>query len=471
MRTQLHVLARGEQESTHQTALTLLERVGIQVKNPALYQLLRQAGAACDEAGQIVRFPPQMVVEALAETPRQWDLMDQVGNRFPLPTEQPYFVARVLLTQVLDYGQNEPRAPRKEDISNLCRLADALPEAHIVYKLDCPVTDVPKELAYLETIATVYKNSSKAVLANPINPEATRYWVELGEAATGVPIREQPLVICGMPATSPLTIDAQTGDSLIYLAKKQAPINCMTMPIAGASSPLTLAGTVAQHTAEVLAMIVAAQIINPGTPISYAGMACALNMKTGTITMASSALVLFSSALTEMAKFYGLPAMTSAHYTDTFLADVQCGVEKALPCLAGMAAGSDGGMFGGDLNDAMTISYEQLLIDYDIWTMASRVLRGVQVDSETLAQEAIERVGHGGSFLADPHTLAWLRRDEHYLGQFFNRGEQGKTMMEKAHERVQEILASSKGSSVRPEVVERIDAYVRDETERIRRRQ
>jgi hypothetical protein len=100
-----------------------------------------------------------------------------------------------------------------------------------------------------------------------------------------------------------------------------------------------------------------------------------------------------------MARHFGLPALTTATYTDTFVPDVQCGVEKALAALAGMAAGADVGMFGGDLNDAMTISYEQLLIDYEIWELAGRLLRGVGVSPDALAQEVIERVRHGGSYL------------------------------------------------------------------------
>jgi trimethylamine--corrinoid protein Co-methyltransferase len=258
------------------------------------------------------------------------------------------------------------------------------------------------------------------------------------------------------------------------LAKKGAPINCFAMPIAGASSPMTLAGTLVQHTAEVLAMITTVQLINPGTPVAYGGMACAMDMRTGDITLASSSLALFASALTTMARYYGLPAYNAATYTDAFVPDVQCGVEKAISSLVGMAAGSDVGMFGGDLNDAMTVSYEQLLIDYDIWETACRVLRGVLVDQDTLAQEVIQRVGSDGQFMADPHTLAWLRRDEHFLGRFFNRDrsrENARSMLENAHARVEHILAEGRGSySIPPQTVaERIDSYVREERDRIRR--
>jgi len=129
------------------------------------------------------------------------------------------------------------------------------------------------------------------------------------------------------------------------------------------------------------------------------------------------------------------------------------------------------GMFGGDLYNAMTISYEQLLIDYDIWEAVCRIIHGVQVDSETLAQEAIERIGHSGNWMIDHHTLSWMRRDEHVFGQSFVRGERKvkKTILEMAHERVEQMLAEKKGSPVSPDVLQNIEAYVTKEKQAIKK--
>jgi len=471
MKLSFHILGDSERETIHRTALTVLERVGLRIKGRALFDRLRRAGAPADAATQVVHLPPTLVAETLASAPRGWTWMGQAGGGLALPSQRSYFVARVLLSQVLDYGQPAVRPPRLQDIANLCRLADALPGADIVYKVDCPCSDVPAELAYLETIAAVYRNTVKPCLANPIHPLATRYWVELAEAATGRPIDQQPSVLCGMPATSPLTVDVDTGESLLYLTGKRAPINCMTMPIAGISAPITLAGALAQHTAEVLGLIAIVQMLNPGNPVSYAGMACTANMRTGTISMAA-ALPLFAAALTEMAHHFGLPALCAATYTDTFTPGVQCGAEKALAALAGIAAGSAVGTFGGDLSDAMTISYEQLLLDYAIWETAARFARGVTVTPETLGLEAIERVGHAGEFLTDAHTVHWLRGAEQSSDFIFNRDGAGpgvQTALERAHARVQQILAQGPASPVGPAALARIEAYVQEETARIRR--
>lgn len=174
MKLSSRVLSDDEREMIHRTALTILERVGLRIKSPALFARLRRAGVPADEATRVVRLPPALVAEALAAAPRSWTWMGQTSGGLPLPAQRSYFVARVLLSQVQDYGEPTVRPPRLQDIANLCRLADALPGADIAYKVDCPCSDVPADLAYLETIAAVYRNTVKPCLANPIDQRPHR---------------------------------------------------------------------------------------------------------------------------------------------------------------------------------------------------------------------------------------------------------------------------------------------------------
>lgn len=474
MKVQFNTISRDEQEMIHLAALNILERVGFRVKNSSLLRRLRQKGVQPVESNDIVYFSRQMVADAVTATPKQWIRTDLLENPLPDPVGQPYFIGRVLLNQVLDYGQNEPRSPRKQDIINMIKLVGFLPKCFIVYKVDCPCSDVPSELTYLETISTVYMNTSKHILANPINLTSARYYVEMGEAATGKSIRGQTWLSSGVAATSPLTIDRDSGDILLFLLDKGAPVNCFSMPISGVSAPVTLAGTIVQHTAEVLALITMAQMIVPGTPVGYSGMSTVMDLKKGNYAMSTPVVFLLANATITMAKYFGLPTFNPANYSDSLVSDIQCGFEKGMSSLIGMAGGSDVGMFGGDLHDAMTISYEQLLIDYDIWEAVCRIIRGVQVDSKTLAQEAMERVGNSGDWLTDPHTISWLRREEHVFGQLFVRGGNRRvkrTMLDTAHERVVKILDEDKGSPVSSDAVQRIDAYTAREKQAIQDRQ
>jgi trimethylamine--corrinoid protein Co-methyltransferase len=474
MRLQFSALSEAEQETIHEAALTILNKIGLRIKSAHLLGRLARRGVPQDATTGTVYLPPSVAAEALAVAPRTWQRADQDGSPLPDPTDQPFFIARVLLNQVLDYASSTPRPPRTRDIVNLIRLAEGLPQSRIVYKVDCPCADVPEPYTYLETIATLYRHTRKHILANPINLEATRYYVELGEAATGRPISQQPWLLCGIAVTSPLTLDQDSAESLLFLTDRRAPVNCFGMPISGASAPLTLAGMLVQHTAEVLGLISIVQLLAPGTPVGYGGMCTAMDLRTGNLSMAAPAVSLLANATVSMARHSGFPAYSPANYTDACVQDVQCGVEKAISSLLGMASGADVGMFGGDLHDAMTISYEQLLIDYEIWELASRLLRGIQVDADTLAVEAIERIGHTGDWLTDAHTLNWLRRNEHAFGTLFVRAEvarqAGASALEHAHQRVEQILTDGRPSPVPPDTVQRVEDYVTQEKRAIQAR-
>jgi len=337
MKIQVNVLSRDEQENIYLAALKILEKVGFKVKSSSLLSKLHKKDVPCTISNDIVYISSQMVADALASAPKKWLLTNLLGNPLPGPEDYPYFIGRLLLNQVLDYGHEEPRSPLKQDLINMIKLTGFLPKCHIVYKVDSPCSDVPPELTYLETISTVYANTIKHVLANPINLASARYYVEIGEVVTGKSIRGQTWLLSGVAATSPLTIDRESGDILLFLLEKGAPINCFSMPISGASAPVTLAGTVAQQTAEVLALITIAQVLVPGTPVVYGGMSTVMNLKTGNYAMATPAVFLMSNATISMAKYFGLPTFNPANYSDSLIPDIQCGVEKGISSLMGMA--------------------------------------------------------------------------------------------------------------------------------------
>lgn len=164
----------------------------------------------------------------------------------------------------------------------------------------------------------------------------------------------------------------------------------------------------------------------------------------------------------ELARFYGLPHNCPAGSVDSGLPDVQSGAEKMLTWIMRLLGGITLGIGLGSLLTGSTVSLEQMVIDADLLNCARRVLRGFQVDEKTMAEDAIARVGPGGDFLLDEHTLRWMRSDEYYLSPLANRqGPSGHTMLERAHQRVEELL-DNYTPSVSQEVVAEIEAYVRE---------
>ena len=186
-------------------------------------------------------------------------------------------------------------------------------------------------------------------------------------------------------------------------------------PAAGATSPITLAGTLVQQNAEALMGIVLTQLVNPGSPVFYSAVPVTMDMRTMSFLMGSIESGLMNAAITQMAHFYRVPCYITVGVTDSKLPDAQAAHESATTAmLAGLAGGNFIHEAFGMLDSAMTASYAQYIIDNDIIGSCLRTLRGIEINSDTLAYEVIARVGPGGHYLSDDHTVKYMRT-ENYL--------------------------------------------------------
>ena len=168
-----------------------------------------------------------------------------------------------------------------------------------------------------------------------------------------------------------------------------------------------------------------------------------MNMAAGNVSMGAPEAMLLSSAETALARYHGLSTYRPSCYSDSCYPDVQAGIEKAAFALLVVLSGADLVLMGGSLNSASLLSYEQVVIDHDVWELALRCAREIEVNDETLAYETIAAVGPGGSFVGQEHTLRWLRSGEHlYRGAFNRSGQAGeeRTMLAQAHTRARAIL-------------------------------
>jgi trimethylamine--corrinoid protein Co-methyltransferase len=188
-------------------------------------------------------------------------------------------------------------------------------------------------------------------------------------------------------------------------------------------------------------------------------------MRTAYLSMGAAETCLISSGEVALAKYYGMPTTKMGGYSDSQWPDVQAGIEKAMATLILAQSEADFVTMGGPLDNAAHHSYEQVVIDHDVWEMAQRLTREIVVDDDTLAYDIIAKTGPGGSFLGHQHTRRHVQAGEHYYGGSFNHtGRSGEeyTMLARAHQRVEEILAQPFEYGAPPEVVRRIKDYVRD---------
>jgi trimethylamine--corrinoid protein Co-methyltransferase len=259
-------------------------------------------------------------------------------------------------------------------------------------------------------------------------------------------LKRRPNIFTTCNVISPLEYMVEQTEGLIEYAKMGLPVDIASEPQCGATSPVTLAGTLVQQTAEILGMIVITQLVNPGTPVLMGTVAAAMDMRNGMIALGGVEAALFNVAHAQVSQFYQIPSRGTGSNTESKSLDMQAGYEKAITLLLPAMAGVNMIFYPGTMDHATTVSLESLLIDHEICDMMDRLLRGISVTDEKLALDMIDRVGPGGHFLRQKHTMRYLE-EEHFLPKLSDRDsyetwvEKGeKTLQERAKDQVKKIL-------------------------------
>ncbi|MDH5406853.1 MAG: trimethylamine methyltransferase family protein, partial [Candidatus Aminicenantes bacterium] len=259
-------------------------------------------------------------------------------------------------------------------------------------------------------------------------------------------LAEKPLAIFDACPSPPLKWSALTCQSVIDCARWGIPSEIISMPMAGATSPVTLAAALVQHTAENLSGVVISQLVKPGAPVIYGGSPSVLDMRKGTTPMGAIETMLLNSAYSQIGKRLGLPVHAYMGLSDAKILDAQAGLEGGMSILLAALAGINVVSGPGMLEFESCQSLEKLVIDDEICGMAYRLLEGIAQRDEPIATELLRDVKPDSHFLSSPHTLRWFR-EELYFPSIIERGthgewlkQGGKSLADKAAEKVEELL-------------------------------
>lgn len=223
---------------------------------------------------------------------------------------------------------------------------------------------------------------------------------------------ERPVTIGLINPLSPLGYSDEMIEALIAYARARQPVIIATMVLAGSTGPITLAGVLAQQNAEILAGITLVQLISPGTPVVYGSTSTNLYMKTGALSIGGPELALVVTATAQMARHYGLPCRGGGALTDAHSPDAQAGFESMLSLLTTVNSGMDFVVHSaGILSSYLAFSYEKFVLDDEMCGMMRRYRRGIAVTPETLAYALIAKVGSGGNFMMERHTVKRCRTE------------------------------------------------------------
>jgi trimethylamine--corrinoid protein Co-methyltransferase len=461
-------LTNEQVRQIHEASLTILEQTGVQVEEPEALELFAEAGA--DVAENRVRLPRSLVEDAIDEAPSRMVLAGRDPKHdLILEGAKVYIGTGGAALQVLDLEDGEIRKAVLEDVGQMARIVDALDNIHF-YLIPIYPTDLSEEQVEISKYYASLANTTKHVQAGAYTSQGIHDVVAMCERIAGSPaaLRERPIVsFITSWMVSPLMFATDVTTLLIEVCRQGLPVVLSAAPMAGSTSPVTLAGTLAQLNAEQLSGLTLTQLVNPGTPVLMGPIPATADMRSGKYLGGSVELGMGNAAIAQLGHFYEVPIYNSAGMTDSKLPDIQAGMEKMQSLIQDALAGAN---FihhaAGMLEDMSTIAYEQFVIDNEMLGMAMRAVRGIEVDEDTLALEAIARVGPGGHYLADEHTRRYMRTEHYYPSDVFDRhgrdewaNDGGKDAWTRAREAARQILKEHTPEPLDPAV----DAWIHEQ--------
>jgi trimethylamine--corrinoid protein Co-methyltransferase len=416
----LQVLSADERAQIHERTLHVLATAGMRVDTAQGREILAAAGAKVDEATRVVRFPPSLVEESLRLAPKQFSLgARRPGWTLPMNAGESTLVMSGEATQVLDGATGELRPGTRADWLAATRLIDGIDEIGVYWATieGGGMTGVATA-DWVAYNADLMRSFSKHVQDSFLEPAWAPWVLEVLQIVFGS--REQvrrlhPYSFLITPV-SPLIIEQACTDSWLALRGWDIPVAVLPMPMMGATAPGSLLATTLLANCETLGMLCLVQAAEPGTPFIYAPLPVAMDARTGRYASNTFHPVL-SAAATGMARHYGLPVMGSGSGADAFVPGAQAGYEKALGSLLGTLAWPDLMVGPGSLGGAMVFSLAGVLIDVEIFRMCRYAHRGIDVSAGLWLDDAVERVGPAGNFIAETSTRRNTRAGEWYLPQ------------------------------------------------------
>jgi len=446
-------------------AIEILEKVGILVENQEALDLLGGYGARIDH--KKVRFKRELVESALKTAPSSIMLYDRDGKpALELKGRSTCFNPGSAALMILDSHTRKVRRPLTDDLIKFARLTDALENIPAQSTALVP-SDVPVSISDRYRLYLCLLNCSKPIVTGTFSRDGFAVMKEMLVAVRGSlkALIQKPLAIFDCCPSPPLKWSDLTCQNLIDCARAGIPAQLVSMPLAGATGPATLAGSLVQLTAENLSGIVIGQLAGPGAPIIFGASPAIFDMRKGTTPMGAVETMLMDLAANQIGKYLGLPTHAYMGLSDSKLVDYQAGLESGtgavLAALAGINVVSGPGM----LNFENCQSLEKLVIDNEICGMALRVAKGIEARGEKLGEDLFGDISDGEHFLTSANTLRWFREEQYFPGEVIDRENTdgwlkagGKDAWERAKERVREILATREPKPLSRE----IEAELRD---------
>lgn len=423
IRPKLDVLGEPLVEQIIAEGLDLLVDPGVRVHNLEACKLLAEAGAEVNFENQVARIPEPVVRRALDNAPAEFNLYDLAGDpAVHYGGDLVQFDPGSAGLTILDNSSGKQRAPVTADFVRWVKLVETLPQID-AQSTSMVCTDVTEEIGDLYRLYLGLCFMRKPIITGAFRKDTWWTMKELlctaagGEAA----LEARPLAVFDVCPSPPLLWSDLTCQNLIDCARSAIPAQLVSMPLAGAAAPVTLAAAVVQHTAESLSGVTIHQLARAGAPIVWGGSPAAFDMRTGTTPMGAAETWLIDAAYVQIGKALHLPTHVYMGMSDAKVVDAQCGLESMGGALVAALCGANMVSGAGMLDFETCLSFEKLVIDAEIIGLAKRTIAGITPRENPIALTIMRQMGHHSDYLAHPHTHKWFRKELSFPSEVIDR--------------------------------------------------
>ncbi len=453
----------------------LLCTLGVELQNPRALTLLADHGAKVEKEKSRVIFTPALIEQALQTTPRSFKLFDALGNEtHHFEGMAVYFTPGSAALYILDHQSKEIRRPLTDDYVNYAKVISQL--KYIASQSTALIPgDVHEKISDSYRLYLSLLFCEKPVVTGTFTIESFEIMKNFQLAVRGSQetLRNQPLTIFSCCPTSPLKWSEVTSQNVIDCARYGIPVEFIAMPLSGFLAPVSLVGTLIQHTAETLSGVVLSQLVHPGTPILYGGSPAIFDIRYETTPMGAIETMMIDCAYNEIGKYLGFPTQAYVSLSDAKRLDAQAGVETGIGAILAALSGINNISGPGMLDFESCQSLEKLILDNEVCGMAYRLLQGIEPREDFPSLPLFRELLQEQHLLISKHTRRYLREEIFFPGEVIDRAnrarwkEQGGQELEhRAHAEVQRLLHSYKPSRLSNEIKKELTNLMQIEARR-----
>jgi trimethylamine--corrinoid protein Co-methyltransferase len=461
MKPQIKFLTDALIQQIISEAKKILSTLGVEIHNEKALSLLSDHGVAIDSSKSKAFINETVIEKSLASVPKSFKLFDISGKQTnDFSGDNIHFTPGSSALNIFDHHTKKMRRPLTMDYINYVKITEQL--QHIASQSTAMVpADVVDKISdsYRLFLSLLY--GSKPVVTGTFTIESFEVMKNMLLAVRGSEsnLKEKPLSVFSCCPTSPLKWSDVTSQSVLDCAKYFIPIEFIAMPLSGFVAPVTLVGTLIQHTAETLSGIVISQLANAGTPVLYGGSPAVFDVRYETTPMGAIETMMIDCSYNEIGKYLGIPTQAYISLTDAKQLDVQAGFETGMGAVLASAAGINNMSGPGMIDFESCISLEKLVIDNEICGMMLRMVRGIEPKEDFPSVPRFEELLKEEHLLISKHTRKYLKEEIYFPGPVINRAnnarwieEGASTMEERAHNEVNKLLRSYNPSSLPEEL-------------------